>query len=336
MDAADRALDRLRDPSGDALRALARIVVDEAMATPIRDIARPRWIAGQIATALEAATHGDHVRRFVDKRLEEGRERWRHEARTPRSLVPKEAEAPLRTLLGRPWTPDQQLTFRMLDQPAMRNLVREVLEETLIRFQRRLRALDKGVGGLGSKVVKRGRGLLGNVAGNLGGLAENVVGAVAEELEHAIQDRVREFVASATGEAIRSIARHLADPQYAGAFGELRIAVLDVILDTPISKLAEEADKLRPEELVDVVLGAVRSAVAAEDFVDVTEQRVAKLLEQAGDGTLGAWLDEVGLRDVWNDTTVELLTERLKAVVGTTSFELWWRGLFAPSAGDAG
>jgi hypothetical protein len=328
--AAARALERLRDPSGEALFELARLVVEESTATPLRELATPRWIASQIATALEAITQGDVARGWVDRKIEEGRARWKTEDRPVRTYMVPEAEDPLRTLLSRGWSPDEALTFRVIDQPAMRNLVREVLEDTLTRFQQKLRALDKGsLGGLGVRAARRGKGLLGGMAHNLGGLTENLVGAVTEEFEHQIQARVKEFVSTSTGEALRSIARHVSDPQYARAFGELRLSVLDVLLDTPIRELAAEADKLRPEELVDVVVGALRALVNEPDFVDRTTERVAAVLESAGDGTLGAWLDEVGLREVWSQTTTDLVAARLRAVVQTEAFVGWWDGLFA-------
>jgi hypothetical protein len=44
---------------------------------------------------------------------------------------------------------------------------------------------------------------------------------------------------------------------------------------------------------------------------------------------LGAWLDEVGLRDVWADSTAELVAQRLQAVAHTEPFERWWEELFA-------
>jgi hypothetical protein len=336
-----RALDRLRDPSGDELRALARLVVDEATATPLRDLAKPRWIAGQIATSLEAVARGDVAGEWVDRKIAEGRDAWRAESRPLRTWMPKEAEEPLRKVLIRQWTPDKDLTLRIIDQPAMRKLVAIVLEDALLSFQKRVKSLDKtGLGGIGVRAARKGRGIfgdmarslgeeLGDVAKGLGGLTENLVGAVTEEVEHAFQARIREFVAQATGDALKNVANHLADPRFSEGFGDLRIAVLDVILDTPISKLTAEADKLKPEELIDVVIGAIRSSLDQPDFVDQTEARVAKALDQAGDGTLGAWLDEVGLRAVWSDTTVELVTARLQAVVKSEKFAGWWTGLFA-------
>jgi hypothetical protein len=336
----DRALKRLKDPDGAALRALAELVVNETTATPLRSIATPRFVAGQIATALEAIARGDTARTWADRQIARQRDHWKDEHRPVRTWMPKEADEPLRKLLARPWTPDKDLTLRILDQPALRRLVGEVLEDSLVRFQKRLKSIDKaGIGAFGARAAKRSRGLFGDmarsiapelhgVAHNLGGIAENLVGAVTEEIEGALTDRIKEFVAGATSDALATSAKHLADPKYAQGFGELRVAVLDVILDTPVSRVAAEADKLKPEELIDVVVGGLRAALDAPDFVETTEARVAKALDQAGDGTLGAWLDEVGLRAVWTETTTELVHQRLVAVVKTPGFDAWWSTLF--------
>ena len=334
-EAARRALERLRNPSGESLHALADLVVAEATATPVKDLASPRWIAGQVATALEALTQGDQAKTFVRGRLDEVRRRYGDEPRKLRTFVPTEADDPLRRVLGRPWLPDEVLVHRLLDQPAMRDLVHDVLEDALLRFQKRLRSIDQtGLGSLGMRAARKGRGFLGGltenlggVAQNLGGLTENLVGAVAEELEHAVHQRVRDFVGTATGESIKAIARHLSDPQHAGAFGDLRVSALDEVLDTPVRQLVAEGEKLRPDELADVIIGALRSTVKAEGFVERTEKAIEHAMSTVGDGTLGAWLDEVGLRDVWQTTTTELVTDRLKAVVHSERFFTRWDAL---------
>ncbi|MEZ4322713.1 MAG: hypothetical protein R3F61_34920 [Myxococcota bacterium] len=326
----DKALARLRDPEGRALAALARLVVDEATATPLKAIASPRWIASQLATALEALTRGDLTREFVQRRVDAGRERVEADERPLRSVWPAEVDGPLREMLSHQWTPDEDMTFRMLDQPAMRALVAEILTTMLTRFRKRMKGLDSGLlKGLGGRAAKRSRSLFGGVAGNLQGLAENVVGAVKDEVEHGLDELVKEFVEGATRDAVRAIAGYIAASEHQGAFADLRLGVLDVLLDTPIHDLVSELDKARPMELVDVVLGGIRAAIAEEGFVDRAEARIAQVLDEAGDGTLGAWLDEVQLRDVWAETTTELVTQRLAAVVQTPAFEAWWAELHA-------
>jgi hypothetical protein len=325
-DAADRALQRLQADDGAALTALARMVVDEATHTPLAKIASPRWVASQLTAVLEAAVRGDQVRAWVDRRIATERERWSTDERPLRTFMAAEAEEPLRALLGRAYAPDEELVYRIIDQAALRGLVRAVLADSMARWRKRVGDVDKGMlGGLGKRAATRGRGLFGN----LGSMAENLVETVKEEVENTFDVRVGDVTTGANTEAMRAIARYIADPEHAAAFGEMRLQVLDVLLDSTIAELVEEADKLGPEEIVSVVVGAVRATVSQPDFTQRTEERVARLMAEAGDGTFGAWLDEVELREVWEDTTTELVTERLKAVVHTERFLSWWQALHA-------
>ena len=136
-------------------------------------------------------------------------------------------------------------------------------------------------------------------------------------------------VRSTTGEAMRTIARYAADPENAESFANLRVSLFDYALEMPMDQLASEADKLNPEELVDIVISTVRSILDDPEFISRTEERIAQVLEEAGDGTLRAWLDEVGLTEVWTQSTTELIADRLTAVVNTDAFEAWWVELFA-------
>ena len=322
---AARGLAALRADDGAALEALARMVVEQTTATPITDIARPRWIASQLVAATEAATRGDPLRHWVERRLERERDRWSDDERKVGSFLPPEAEDPLRKLLARESSPSEDLVMRIIDQAAFRGLVKSVLTESLGRWRKRMGDVDKKLGGVGKRAAARSRGLLGN----LGGMAENLVGAVREEVENTFDVRVPDVTTGATHEAMRSIARYIADPQHAPAFAEMRLSILDVLLDTEVRELVAEVDKLGPEEAVSVVMGGLAAAVQGDEVVDRLEERIAAVLEEAGDGTFGAWLDEVELRDVWTETTTELVTERLVAVVETEAFEGWWMALFS-------
>lgn len=328
-DAANRALRRLRAPDRAALEALAALVVDETTRAPMKTLATPRWLAGQVIAALEAAVRGDRMRDWAKRRLHVEQSKLETESRTLRDVLPGEALPPLRQLLGRTYVPNEPLLLRILDQPAMRGLVRTVLADTVTRFRKRVSEVDSGLlGGIGKRAAARGRGLLGN----FGGMAENLVEAVKEEVDHAMEGRVRDFLTAATGEALKNVSRYLADPGHAPQFGEMRLAVLDVILDTPIRELVEEADKLEPEAAMDVVVAALRSTLADPGFRPRVEARIGEILDEAGDGTLGDWLEEVGLHEVWRATTTELVRDRLAAVVHGEPFAAWWAGLFAPDA----
>ena len=326
MDASgQRALKRLRQPDGAALTQLAELVVQDTTSTPLKDIATPMWIAGQIATALEAITQGDMARQWVQRRIDSDRDRLHAEQRPLRHWLPEEVDEPLRKIVGRAWTPSEDLAYRLIEQPAVRDLMSVVLEDTVKRFAKRARSLDDDMlGGMGGRFARKGRslgkGLLGNRAGSL---AENLVSSVTDEMESVIDKRVKEFVGGATVRALKIIVSHLVDPEDAAKYAEFRLALLDVILDTPVSELAQEADKLNPEDLVDVVVGTLRSLVHQEHFVEQTAERVERAFDEVGDGTLGDWLTEVGLMDVWVESTRQLVARRLQAVVKTEAFETW-------------
>jgi len=338
---ATRALARLQAPDSPALFALARMVVDETTATPIAELASPRWLASQLQTVLEALTRGDTLKLAVQARLDKGRDTWASDERPLRQVVPEEVVPPLEKLLGRPYTPSEGLMRRIMRQPAVRDLISRVLDDTLHRFGRRMRALDDGAGGLGQRAARRGRrlgkGLL--AAAGVADVAHDLARTLSEEVEHAIEGRVKGFIGEATTRAAETMVSEASDPATAESFAAFRVALLHEILDTPIAELMAEAEGLGPMDAIDVLQEAIRAELDRTDagddgepartFTDRAEARIRAALDEAGDGTLGAWLDEVELREVWVDTTTELVAARLQAVVETDDFVAWWAALFA-------
>lgn len=329
--AARRALDRLQDPDGPALRGLARMVVAETTATPLRELATPRWLASQLATALEALTRGDAFRSALQARLDRGREAWSTDERVLREVMPDEVIPPLEQLLRRDYTPSEGLARRIVRQPAVRDLIAGILDDAIRRFARRMRTFDDSMGGLGQRAARRGRrlgkGLL--AAAGVADVATDLARNLSGELEAAMEVRVKAFIGEATARAADSLVQDLSDPDTAETFAEFRVALLHEILDTPIHELVNEAENLGPLDAVDVIQEAIRVELGRDGFVARAEARIETLLDEAGDGTLGAWLEEVELRDVWVDTTTELVTARLRAVVETDDFVAWWTELFA-------
>jgi hypothetical protein len=128
-------------------------------------------------------------------------------------------------------------------------------------------------------------------------------------------------------EAIRGIAVWVADASHAEPMAQLRVSVLNTLLDTSSKEIAAELDKLGPEQIAGVVLAAVRAISSGPGFIDETTRRIEAVYAEVGDGTLGAWLDEVGLSELWIDSTTTLLTERMRATVATAEFEAWWSEL---------
>lgn len=322
---AQHALKNLRDPK--ALQALAEMVVRGATAVPVTEVASPRWLAGQLVAALEALT-GDAAQTWLIERFRSEQQRWSEDGRSLRTVVPEEVDGPVRQLLGRPWTPDEDLTYRVFDQPAIRSVLRHLLTDGLKRFRSRMSNVDAAFGGLGRKAASRGRGLLSGFSGTVGAVAGDLVGAVRDEVEGGLDGRIGDFARQASEGQVRALARYVSDPKHAETFGTLRISIWDVVLDATFAELVEELDKAGPEEAVAIIREAMRVMVSAPDAVERMTARIEQLMGEVGEGSLESWLREVELLDVWTDSTVELIRQHLERVVWTDEFEVWWQSLF--------
>lgn len=317
----DVALARLRDPANPALADLARLAIADATRTPLRELADARQIATWLASAGRTVTTTDRAADWLTQRIQAERARWSADARPVRHHVPPELLPPVRELLSRPYVPSEELVFRLIHHRAVKLLLGQVLGNALTRFARGLRTVDQGLlGGLGGKVAQSGRGLLG-------GFGQGLVGAVKDEVEAALERKVSAYLDQAIEEAIRGIATWVADTRHAEPLAQMRVSALDTLLDTPSRQIAAEIDKLGPEQIADVVLAAVRAITAGPGFVDDTSARIEALYAEIGDGTLGAWLDDLGLSALWIDGSTDLLTRRLRATVATREFEAWWSAL---------
>lgn len=320
----EAALAALRDDEGTAIRQLATLASKELLAQPLSGVVDPDFVAAQAATMLTALDRPT-ARQAIRARLREAIDRHRDTATPLRDELPMAAVEPLRELLGRPFSASETLTFKLIDQGVVHHLLAEILESALKRFMRRARRVDDRIkqvderlGGFG----KRARGLFGNVASEL-------AGAVGEELESSVERRIRDFVHQGTSEMLKVAARRIADPDQAAAWGEFRVSVLDVLLDSPLEELAAEFEAQEPEDVVDEVLAALGGAARAEGFRPQVASAVRRAQEGVGDGTLGAWLDELDLRESWEEATVTPLAQQLGQVVRSEAFGDWWSELFA-------
>ena len=331
-----QALLRLCDPRDPALAELARLAVAEAERATLRELVDVERVTDHLLSALRALfesprAESPNVERWLREGIAEWRDQHRKDERTIRDWLPGDLEAAGRTLLSEPWSPDERLVLRLLDQPAVRRLVHVTLEEALTRFQKRLRSLDStGLGALGARAARRGKGLLGG----LGGLTENLVGAVAEELENAVQQKISDYVDSATGDAIRGAAKYLADPQHAASFGAMRASAAAVLLDIPLSQWIQESEGID----LDKAAATLRDAVLAELNRETARERVRvplqALVDRYGDHSLRSGLNELGfqesgLAELWRAAALEYVEPRLRALIHSDGFKAWWDDLFS-------
>lgn len=327
----DVALARLRHPDGAALRALASLVADEVARAPLAELVPPVRVAAEVRRWIAATAESPTARDSVVRRVEALRQAATSPTwgpRTPRRWVVPEVEAPMRELLATRWSTDEALVLRLINHASVKSLLASVLSDALKGFVDRVRNVDDGLlGGLGSKAVQRGRGLFGGLASGLGSAAEGLVGAAKAEIQSALEGRIQPFVGQASEDAVARIAAWLADPEHADSLAELRLAVADIVLDTPIAEWARQLDGVDAGRVADLCLAAARGALQRPDFDEVVAEAIREALALFGDGTLASALDEAGLRDAWRDSLTESGAERLAQLVATDAFAAWWEEL---------
>jgi hypothetical protein len=327
----DVALARLRHPDGAALRGLAALVADEIARAPLSELVPPARVAAEVRRWIVAAAASPTARDAVIRRVEALRRSaatpaWRD--RTLRGWMVPELESPLRELLATPWSPDEALVLRLINHGSVKSLLASVLSASLQGFVDRVRNVDDGLlGGIGGKAVQRGRGLFGGLASGLGSAAEGLVGTVRAEIQSALEGRIQPFVGQASEDAVARIAAWLADPEHADSLAELRLAVADVVLDTPVAEWARQLDGVDLGRVADLVLAAARGAAERPDFDDRVGEAVRAALDLVGDGTLAGALDEAGLREAWRASLTDAGAERLHSLVATDTFATWWEEL---------
>lgn len=322
----DRALERLRDADDPALGDLAVLVADHVAARRLDEVLDSARLASAAADALRALAADDEARRRLVTRLEAERADLKATREPLRTWAVAELDATIRELLAVPVVPSEELTYRVINHEALRAMLREVLQGTLTRFVDGVRSIDKGVlGGLGSKVASRGRGLLGGV----GAAAEGLMGAVRDEVGARFDTSIRDSLGHATDEAVRAIARWVADPAHADTLARMRVSVFDVLLDVPVGDLVGEADAVDLDAISRTVWRGLQAAAARPDLEGVIHDAIAQARERRGDDTLGAWIDTLGLRDRWRDAARDLAADELRALVATPAFEAWWAALHA-------
>lgn len=319
----DRTLARLRDPDDPALSELAALVGRHVAARPLVDAVDAPRLAAHAATALRSLATDD-ARDHLVSRLDEERARLGAETRTPRAWMVPEVDGPLRELLSEAWVPSEDLAYEVINHEALRSMLREVLKGALTRFAGGMRTLDQGVlGGLGGRVARKGAGLLGGVASRAEGIAQ----AMKDEVEQRFEGRIKETLGQTTDEAVRAVAAWVSDPAHAAVLASLRVSVLDTVLDTPVGELIGEFDELDTARLVAAVWGGLEAAAARDDLEAELQERIEQTVSVWGDETVGAWLDDLGLRASWDEAIVELMTAEMRPLVATEEFGTWWQAL---------
>lgn len=297
------ALERLRAGGADRL---ADLMLEDLLGRPVRDLVDPAWLARQLAASARSAADDPRVEAWFRERVQDLRRRV-PEGPAP---VPAAIADPLRDVLRRVYVPDRGLVGALLDHDTARLLLKNLFQDLLIAFARRIRP----------PVPVKAPALPS--LGRLGRLGEGVLGAVGHELEAQLEQRAREFTDSAVQRLVEKMADQICDPDLVVEYGAWRVHALDVLLQTDVGLLAGEVDKLDPDALVATGAALVRGFVRRDELEGELEAILDAAMEETGGRSARELLG--GLEDHGVALARDLLRQRARALVETDAFVRWW------------
>jgi hypothetical protein len=248
----------------------------------------------ELLRAVDATVADEgRIARVLARLVAPGRARLLERARASETRLgawlPDDVRASLAELLGRPAPIPRRVIDEAVASEQVREAVRAMLQETLTNFLDRAFAVAPGGAGL--------RGMLGWGARAAGAAGRGLLGGLGGELQRQLEERVRDFIDGAVAMVQTRIADRLASDDTAALLGRRRRQAFEALLGLTEGEAAARIERL-PLPLLDALAPRtlthnlrrreVREAVRAElhaTFAELSHR------------TLGAILDELGLRD---------------------------------------
>ncbi len=236
-----------------------------------------------------------------------------------KDVVARDVRAAVKDVVGRPFSPDRKLVLTIIDREPTRDLVRQLLLDFVLEFGRKASAPVAGVAkGLGTFAKMAGDAVKSRT-GTLGSL----VGAVGNEVERQMEKRAVEFVDAALSGVFGQMADAVSDPRRATEAAELRVAMMDGVLELTLPQLAREIANADVPGGAEVLRGGLKRWLASAASDDELKRIAEFVGKDLGARKLRDVLDELGLLGVVKTRGAEQLALRIREVVGSEAFSTW-------------
>ncbi len=304
-------------------RALAALAVDTLLERPVA----AGVTAERLLELLRTLALG-----FDEKRLAAALEaEWERTAGNAKGLagsvaqhLPPHVLGGLRDAVGQPVVLDATLLMRVVDQPAVRTLLQDVLGVVVADAVRRVgQPLQQNA--LVSGMFSRAKGMMaGSVAG---GILVAVGEGLSAEAERRLKDGADDMVSMALARMVASVC----DVRQAQTYGALRARMVQSAVEAPVGDWVRQVMAAHPAKGVMVVALSVRQSVLAPEFEGWLRAHLPVWLPPP-DTTARAWLEDASLLGAVREAAVEWLAADLALVLHSPEFALWLGGLFGAAA----
>jgi hypothetical protein len=315
------------------LRAeLLRMVFDALTAQPLSTVIGDPELAELIVQGMALGNVERITRRHVLAGVARVQERLRYTDETVHSLLPKDAEATLRTLVASGKGPRYAWLKGAVDPNDLQKLIVPIVQQVLTSFVAKLPLpglsnSSGGDAGAGAGDVSRG---LGGLVGKIGKRVSKGASQLAGGL--GLQQVVRDFSQSAAVEVRVAIVDRLRSDEGREIMRHIRDRVLDRVLDARASVVVDDFLRVSPAEVGRVAEGAVSHVRDLPFFRDILAGEIQAVLAELGARSLRDLLDEMGLLEGVQKLALGAIEPGLAELARTRAFGDWLDRLLAQSA----
>ena len=310
-----------------ATRQLAEIVVDQRLAQPISEVFQADRSAEAIYEVLCAWQQSDLGHETIRSGWDDLTV-WLATQHAPLGeVLPQELLDGIEQVAEQPFALNRKLILAMLDRPAFRKLIRELLVETLISFGKKLRnpvaesRLGKGLSGIGK--MARGR------SGGVRSLAGDLVGAVSDEVERQLEGRAADFADGALSQILQRLADYLCDPSRASDQAALRAALLQGLWDLSGAQLAAEMSRGDLAASIDVLRSSLGAWLSRPETKDELQRWLNDFVSTSTLENGSELLKSLGLLDVVRSHAIDETERNLRMLVESDAFTPWLHSVVA-------
>ena len=129
---------------------------------------------------------------------------------------------------------------------------------------------------------------------------------------------------------VAQAADELCNPAKANAYGRFRGHILDQLLDTPLTDLAIELDKVDPDALVGTTAATLRAISERESLEQEIGSLIQSALKSIDQKSAGDLLHEAGIADTWRNEVEAQVSQVARTFIATPAFHDWLADLLQP------
>ncbi len=273
---AERTLDALLE------RPLSRYLDDAAIDT--------------VVTLVAAAVTEPNAKRVIDEHVHPGLDRQiarsTQNGETLGDLLPPGGEAKILAILEKTRLPRAEWAAGAVDAGLVRKLVSPVIQDTLLRFAKRLPI--PGLGGEGGPSMPDPLGLgkkLLDAKNPLSSMGKGLIGGMDKKL----QSVARDFAETATTDVRAALLERLASDEGKDLMRRIRAHASKHLLAVPLATVLREVDGLPRADIEALVPSIVAHNVARTELQDTVRAELRAVLGVEGDRPLREVLETYGV-----------------------------------------